>query len=219
MSKYDDLITSEHADKPKFVATVDLSVKPSLDQQAVVNAFAADFDIDTAIGAQLDVVGQWVGIGRKIKIPLTGVYFSFNIAGLGFNQGVWMGPYDPTTGLTSLPDEAYRILLRAEIALNNWDGTTPVAAAALIPLFPLNHVYLRDNQNMTMTVSIAGPPVSPVAAALLTGGYLALRASTVRFDYYFASASDGPVFGFNIDNAYIGGFNEGSWGISAPFTG
>jgi hypothetical protein len=219
MSKYDDLIASQHADKPKFVAVIDASVKPSIDQQAEVSALPADFDIDTAVGAQLDVVGEWVGIGRKIKTALTGVYFSFDIVGVGFDQGVWLGPFDPTTGLTTLADPAYRVLLKAEIALNYWDGTTPVAAAALIPLFPLNHIYLRDNQNMTMTVSVAGPPVDPVAAALLTGGYLALRAATVRFDYYFASASDGPVFGFDADTAYIGGFDEGSWGISAPFTG
>lgn len=219
MSKYDDLIASQHADKPKFVAVIDATVEPSIDQQAIVSAFPFDFDLDTAVGAQLDVVGQWVGIGRRIKTALTGVYFSFDIVGVGFDQGVWQGPFDPTTGLTTLSDQYYRVLLRAEIALNNWDGTTPVAAAALVPLFPLNHVYLRDNQNMTMTVSVAGPPVDPVAAALLTGGYLALRASTVRFDYYFASAPDGPVFGFDIDGPYIGGFDEGSWGIPAPFTG
>ncbi|MGC7970039.1 DUF2612 domain-containing protein, partial [Salmonella enterica] len=69
-----------------------------------------DFDLDQAIGVQLDAVGEWVGISRNITVPLAGVYFSFDIAGLGFDQGVWKGPFDPDTGLTTLDDDTYRLL-------------------------------------------------------------------------------------------------------------
>ncbi|MCV5580141.1 DUF2612 domain-containing protein, partial [Escherichia coli] len=54
--------------------------------------------------------------------PISGVYFSWDTDGLGYDQGIWQGPYDPDSGYTTLSDETYRIILKAKIAINNWDG-------------------------------------------------------------------------------------------------
>lgn len=216
-NRYTQLITSEHATKPKFVAAVAASTQPFIDIQQTLLGLISDFDLDQAVGVQLDQVGQWVGQTRRIQTALTGVYFSWGTLGVGWGQGVWKGQFDPTTGLVTLNDTFYRLLLRAVISLNTWDGTTPTAAAAIAPLFPDNHVYIQDNFDMTISVAVAGPPVNPVAGALLTGGYLALRAVTVGVRYYFASVDDGPVFGWGVSNDFIGGWGEGSWGAPAPF--
>lgn len=218
MSKYTDRITSEHADKPKFVAAVEVATDPFVEGQGVVTTLPFDFDLDAAVGAQLDVVGQWVGVTRYVLTPLANVYFSLDTPGLGFDEGYWLGPFDPTQGLTTLSDDFYRILIRATIALNNWDGTIGPAVAAIAPLFPNNLVYIQDNQNMTIDVAVIGPPVDVVLAALLTGGYLALKPVTVRINYYFPSAPDGPIFGFDGASEYIAGFDVGSWGAPSPFT-
>lgn len=214
---YPNLITSEHANKPKFVAAVAASTQPFVDIQQTLFGLIADFDLDHAVGVQLDQVGRWVGQSRRISTPLVGVYFSWAAATTGWGAGVWKGVFDPVTGLTTLNDEFYRLLLRAVISLNSWDGTTPAAAAALAPLFPNNLVYIQDNFDMTISVAVAGPAIDPVSAALLTGGYLALRAATVGVKYYFPSTPTGPVFGWGVDNAFIGGFGDGSWGAPAPY--
>lgn len=218
MSEYTDLVTSEHSERPKFIAVIEVSTDPMVDQQTVVLAFPADYDLDLAVGVQLDAVGMWVGATRYILTPLTGVYFSFGVAGVGFGEGYWRGPFDPLQGITTLSDEFYRLLLRATIALNNWDGTLAMAVAAIAPLFPDNLVYIQDNQDMSISIAVAGPPLDVILAALLTGGYLALKPVGVRINYFFPSEPDGPVFGFGADNAYIGGFGTGSWGADAPFT-
>jgi hypothetical protein len=213
---YPLLITTEHANKPRFVAAVAATTQPFVDIQETLLGLISDFDLDLAIGVQLDQVGQWVGQSRRIQTALVGVYFSWGVVGVGWGQGVWKGEFDPSTGLVTLNDDYYRLLLRAVISLNSWDGTTPKAAAALAPLFPLNAVYIQDNFDMSISVVISGPAVDPVAAALLTGGYLALRAAAVGVRYYFPSTSASPVFGWGADNDFIGGWGVGSWGQSTP---
>lgn len=133
-SKYTGLITSQHANKPKFMAMVDGVAQPFVDLQAVLANIPASYDLDNAIGDQLDVVGEWVGIGRNISTPLS-VYFSLDTSGLGFDQGSWQGPYDPSTGLISLDDDTYRLLIRAKIGANSWDGTLGTSAAILNSIF------------------------------------------------------------------------------------
>ncbi|AOI57444.1 hypothetical protein WI26_07410 [Burkholderia diffusa] len=135
LSDYAALVTSEHRDKPRFMATVGALVQPLVDQINVLVSMPAKFDLDNAVGVQLDDVGLWVGVSRKIRTPLTGIYFSFDIAGLGFDHGTWKGPFDPDTGLTVLDDETYRLVIRAKIGANHWDGTLESSAAILNSIF------------------------------------------------------------------------------------
>lgn len=219
MSAYTDLITSEHANKPKFRAVVDLTTAPFVEALALIQGLDAKFDIDTAEGVQLDVVGEWVGFGRQIITPLEGVYFEWDAAGVGWDQGYWKRPFDPDTGLTNLPDDAYRITLKAQAALNQWDGRIETAIADIGPIFPNNAVWIIDNQNMTMTVVIAGAQLDPVYAALLTGGYLALKPGGVRIDYLFSSAPPAPIFAFDASDADLfGGWDVGAWAQTTPVT-
>ncbi|QIX17233.1 DUF2612 domain-containing protein [Burkholderia multivorans] len=135
LSDYTALITSEHRDKPRFMATVGALVQPIVDQMNVLQSMPGKFDLDNAVGVQLDDVGLWVGVSRKIRTPLTGIYFSFDIDGLGFDQGTWKGPFDPDTGLTVLDDDTYRLVIRAKIGANRWDGTLESSAAILNSIF------------------------------------------------------------------------------------
>ena len=81
--------------------------------------------------SQLDAIGLWVGITRQVQTPITGVYFSLDTAGLGFDQGNWQGPYDPSYGITSLDDTTFRAAIRIKIGINTWDGTLPSYQAIL----------------------------------------------------------------------------------------
>ncbi len=135
LSDYTALVTTEHRDKPRFMATLGALVQPLVDQMNVLQSMPGKFDLDNAVGVQLDDVGLWVGVSRKIRTPLTGIYFSFDVAGLGFDQGIWKGPFDPDTGLTVLDDDTYRLVIRAKIGANHWDGTLASSAAILNSIF------------------------------------------------------------------------------------
>ncbi|WP_334046126.1 DUF2612 domain-containing protein [Burkholderia cepacia] len=211
--EYTALITSEHSDKPRFMATVESLVQPLVDQMGVLQSMPGRFDLDNAVGVQLDDVGLWVGVSRKIRTPLTGVYFSFDIAGLGFDQGTWKGPFDPDSGLTVLDDDTYRLVIRAKIGANHWDGTLEQSAAILNSIFDADtHVFIEDHQDMSMTIGIAGKVPPATFLALLSGGYIPLKPEGVRVNYTVVTTVDGsPLFGFDMSNQLVAGFDVGAW--------
>lgn len=220
ITKYTGLITSEHNQKPNLIATVSLLVQGLADTAVVLATIPELYDLDVAVGGQEDTVGQWVGRTRFLTEPLAGVYFSLDTAGLGFDHGVWLGPFDPITGLVALFDEAYRVLLKATVAANQWDGTIPGAYAAWDVLFAGDDFTLLifDHGDMSMTVGFVGTAPDLVTLGLLeTGQLLKLKPAGVRIDYYvLPSVPDAPFFGFDLENSVISGFDVGAWGTLIP---
>ena len=86
--RYLDLITSQHRQRPRFAAAVGALVKPLCDLEVLLQDMRHAFDVDTAVGVQLDAVGVRVGRSRNVRAPLDDVYFSWNVDGLGWGQGI-----------------------------------------------------------------------------------------------------------------------------------
>lgn len=212
---YLNLITSEHRDKPVFEATVSAGVSPFAKIQSVLLGMPANFDIDTAVGVQLDALGAWIGRARRIDTPLAGVYFAWDdTATVGWESGVWQGVFDPSSGLVDLPDDSYRMLLKAKIAANAWDGTIPGAYAVWATVFADSEIIIQDNQDMSMVVGIAGQRLSAVDEALLVNGYLPLKPEGVRINYYAVPPSPGPLFAWDSsESAALAGWESGQWAI------
>jgi hypothetical protein len=209
-------ITSEHAPQPNFMATLAVLLQPLADDIALLNTMPGAFDVDLAVGAQLDQVGLWVGVSRYIKTALTGVYFSFDTAGQGFDQGTWWNPYSPATTLTALADDAYRNLIRFNIRMNKWDGTIPGIQAAWNAVYaPLGYTLLiQDNFHMHMSYALAGTAPDPVTKGLYLAGYFAPQPAGVQIDYlYTQSVAATPYFGFDAQNSAVSGFDTGAWGV------
>lgn len=177
---YTSLVISEHADKPNFTAVLGTTLQPFVDAQNVLASLPALFDLDTAVGDQLDVIGQWVGLSRSLSVPITGVYFAFDTPGLGFDQGIWFVSGDPAEGIVSLDDTTYRLMILAKIAANTWDGSLGDANAKLLAAFPGADVFLRDNMDMTETFILSGTPPSTLFAALVSQGYIELKPAGVN---------------------------------------
>lgn len=211
--EYLNLITSEHRGKPKFEATVSTSVSPFAKIQEVLLSLPTAFDIDTAVGVQLDALGIWIGRSRRIDTPLVGVYFTWDdLASDGWDSGIWKGPFDPDSGLVDLPDDSYRVLLKAKIAANRWDGTIPGAYAIWATIFTNSHLIIQDNQDMSMVVGIAGQPMSIVDQALLTNGYIPLKPGGVRIQYYAVAPAVGQLFAWDVDaSSALAGWDAGQW--------
>ena len=216
LSQYTDLITSEHNKRPKFMAVVETLAEPMVDLQNVLSAMPGKFDLDNAVGDQLGTIGLWVGISRDVPVPLTGVYFSLDIDGLGFDQGSWKGPFDPDAGLTRLDDDTYRLVIRAKIGANHWDGTLESSKAILDSIFGGGtFVFIQDNQDMSMTIGIAGVIPSAVFLAVLANGFIPLKPEGVRINIVIVTTVDGaPMFGFDMSNNLVAGFDTGAWGTS-----
>jgi len=213
LDDYLNLATSLYRGKPNFTALCTALMQPLVDLQGLLGAVRSGFDLDTAVGAQLDQVGEWVGRSRYLAVPLEGVYFSWGIPGVGWGQGSWKGPYDPESGMVALPDDVYRTLLRAKIAANSWDGTIPGAYEVWQTLFkgsgPI--IVIQDLQDMTMVVGVAGQSLDAVTRSLLVHGYLPLKPAGVRIRYFAVPPAGGKIFAWGCDSEALGGWGIGSW--------
>lgn len=133
--------------KARFLATVRANVQPQADAQAFVASLPQAFDVDEAIGAQLDVDGQWIGRDRYVPIPLPDTTFALDIAGRGLDEGFWRTGYDAADSISSLPDSLYRPLLYAKVLANSWDGTAAGAIGIVRSYLidPASLVFINDD--------------------------------------------------------------------------
>jgi hypothetical protein len=254
VDSYLALIPPANADKPKFTATIAATVAPLAALQVALRSLAiVDFDLDTAIGPQLDAIGVRVGRSRELPYPLEGIFFTWDDAARGWDKGIWQGPYSAGYGLYTLDDDTYRRLLRACILANVWDGTVAGAQAVLDAYFtdPDTLVFIQDDGYsalnafftwdddvrgwdqgawevagdttdatplpMRMSICIAGKLPGLIDLGLLGQGAFRIRPSGVALDYAVTSIDGAAVFGWDMDNEYVSGWDDGAWGVDPAF--
>lgn len=210
LDTYTALVTSQYKNKTKFMDLVEVKAKFQVRLQEVLASMVSKFDIDTAVGDQLDIIGKWAGVSRFVNIPLVGVYFEWEDGTVGWEDGEWKGVFDPDTGIVELEDEPFRTLVKTKIAANRWDGTVEGAYEIYATVFPDTQILIQDLQDMTMIVGFAGTPPDAVTQALISAGYLALKPEGVQIRFY-AIGSGGPLFGWDIDTTTIDGWDVADW--------
>lgn len=181
---YKALITSQHVDKRKFIETLEatLSANVYLQRAGVYDVVA--ISVDSSIGVQLDWIGEWVGISRRVPTPITGVYFAWDdTAATGWDSGIWKGDFDPDSGLTELPDDDYRIIIKAKIQANIRSRGILDIYAILDAAFPGNTIDVVDNQDMTMDVNYTIADFTPVQKAILDQDLIPIKPCGVTITY------------------------------------
>jgi hypothetical protein len=194
---YVSLITNEHNQRPKYTAMVSAVSSVFGDVFDLLESLPAEFDLDTAEGAQLDVLGLWVGQSRVIPNVLLVGFFGFdnNPAALPYGEegdpaigGRFYGEGEPTAGSTLLADPEYRTVIRGRIVRNNSRGLTSEIVQAIRFMFGAP-ALIDDRGTMTMDVFI-GRPLTLVERAIITGLDILPRPSGVRIQtrgYYNAA--------------------------------
>lgn len=210
--EYLNLVTSANREQPDFIAKLSVSLELYVYLEELLGSMIPKFDVDEAVGDQLDIIGLWVGASREVSIPITGAYFEWD--GLtdttGWDYGSWQ-PADAPSEITTLPDDAYRTLIKFKIAANSWDGTTPDAYRIWELLFPEYVFLIQDNQNMTYDLAITGGIIDSLTLALIRSGSIALKPEGVRIDHYYLPFDDGPIFGWDADSDTLKGWDEAAW--------
>jgi len=190
VSIYQALITSEHNQQPNFMAFVAAICQPSVDLQNQLEKLPSLFDVDLAVGDQLDKIGDWVGVSRDLNQEIMGV--------------------------SQLPDAEYRILVKLFIAMNAWDGTIPGIYSIWNTVFSAQgyQILVQDNQDMSMLVVFLNPPTDILILAILTQGYfLLVPAGVLIVGFYEPSLPypGTPIFGWGVENSKISGWGVGAW--------
>jgi len=141
---YSDLLILQYKGKPKAYAHISLIVEPPIMNQLALNV-QSGFNITTAIGNQLDLLGKYVGVTRS---------------GNGF------------TGPITLVDDDFRVLLRFAILSNNV-GSSLYEIQYLLNLFFGGKVLVFDYSSMQLSY-IMDPSVGSyeLAQLIVTEGLL-----------------------------------------------
>ncbi|NTA27387.1 DUF2612 domain-containing protein [Allorhizobium ampelinum] len=217
---YLGLVPPFNRTKEKFTAMLEALLEPMADLQSFLSELPEQFDVETAVGTQLDVIGEWVGWSRYVTYPVAGVYFTLDDDVLGFDKGMWKGPYDSDTGITRLDDETYRLFLKAKIRANSWDGTMESAVSILADIATSqsqSQFAMFDNQDGSITITITGNFPTTLFVALIDQGYFPLKPEGIRINWEITSSQGAPIFGFDIENSYIAGFDESAWAITPDY--
>lgn len=180
--RYIDLVPSENKQKPKFIAWLNATASVIDNAYQLSNGMHEYFDIDTAIGNQLDVIGEWVGVQRILN-------------------------FQPVYGPAIMTDTVYRTVIKSKIARNAWDGTNEQYVALWNSALPEIPIIFTDNQDMTITV-VAFTEPDDYTIELIENGYFALKPQGVGFNFaavpiLFAYDSD------SLDPLTYSGYDEG----------
>lgn len=157
ISTYLNRITSEHKTQPKFMGLVAARLQPFIDLFECLEDIDKAFDLDTAEGNQLDIIGEYIGVKRLLN-------------------------FQPEYADAVLTDPYYRMLLKARISLNNWDGTIEGIKRIWGDIFPEYEIQIVDRQDMTMEARIIGLRAL-FESELVQHGYITPKPMGVNVDY------------------------------------
>jgi hypothetical protein len=223
VDEYAQLITQFHVHRPKFNATIRSLTSAPVQAGITAEDLPRAFDLDEAIGVQLDVVGEWVGRTRFVPYPMDTFWFTLDDPSRGLDMSVWRGPYDAEWGTYRLDDQIYRRLLYVKIALNVWDGTNEAMKNDLRAFYGSDDIspgslpFLDDKGDKSATFGIAGAHPPPIVLAMLAWPALPMDVGGVTMRTRVASLDSSPLFGFDVDNAYVSGLDKGSLGVPPQY--
>lgn len=161
-------VISQYANSPRMLALID-GLTAAFDRNAQFEEFITRaWDINTATGFGLDIIGRKVGVARALYVANEEYLgFSDQTGAQPFGHGVFYSAYRLTPNF-NLPDASYRRLILVRAALNITDCAIPTINKALMTLFPgYGNCYVRDNLDMTMTY-VFGAKLSKVDYAIVT---------------------------------------------------
>lgn len=164
---YAQLLIIQYADKPNAQATVSLLASTAVANQ-IIGQVGDAFTIATAIGAQLDILGQFVGAKRRLPGYAPGSIFlglpAYNDPNAG-NPSIYGGfgdytevtphsdlwaDYNSSAGTYVLSDGEMRLLIQYLAVVDNALYSVSEIDSIFFRFFD-GFVTITDNQDMTIT--------------------------------------------------------------------
>ncbi len=178
-----DRIYAQYRDKPKAVAWYEIARKLGGSIEAAAQAVRKSYDIDTAVGEQLNVIGRIVVAPRSFvgSIPMNPALFDLTDGDEFGDDGAMF------SALTidqdgQLSDDLYRLVIKAKIIKNNGDATIENILDGMNFLLPRADVLrVTDGEDMSFSIEFYGQITNIERFALLNAG-LVPKPQSVRFN-------------------------------------
>ena len=182
---YKTLITSEHRIQPKFMMWLTAATDMIEDVQKFLGSLYLQYDLDRAVGAQLDNIGERLGMPRRL-------------------------PFQPSNGVSPImPDSNYRLVLRAVIAESHFDGKIPSLYDLFQTVLGDTGLYfvVIDNQDMSVSVIVYGQTDSLIKDEL-EYGLIVPKSEGVAISI---NVTANKIFAWGLNNDIFSGWGTGSW--------
>ena len=168
-SEYVNLLIKQYWEKPKAAAEIAMKASSWRRSFDWLSSFENEFDLDSATGDRLDIIGRIVGIGRNIPYSIPKIAFGFdeNPNSRGFDdlfsplddRAPFQDLFESASTELVLDDNAYRQFIRAKIAKNTFgpylSGNDFLSIQdAVINIFG-GLAYVTDNYDMTLTLHVS----------------------------------------------------------------
>ena len=232
---YRDLLIIQYQ-KPKARATIEALIRAAMIFDLAI-AVRDGYDIDTAVGAQQDILGKYLGIDRII----TGFDFTrdfFGYAEYGDDEPFDFGGYieyetspvpdvqyrryeDARASLFALNDEEFRQLQRLRVIQNTGLASMEQIDSLLFSLFE-DQVVFTDRENMTLSyIFQEGETIERLVLIAQSEGFLPKPAG-VGLRVSFTTDIDN-IFGYSVYGSepasFMAGYGEygedpvGGWAV------
>ena len=181
---YRRLLTSEYKTRPKLTAWLLWLMSDGMTYTVTLSEMLEAFDLDHAVGAQLDVIGRIIGVDRLLT-------------------------FYPSGGESPLmDDDTYRLVIKARIVQNYWKGTLPELYEAWQVLFPDIILQIQDQQDMTFNVVIMGD-FTNLMRELILNGYIVPKPEGVMINLMTITDTSGlPLFAYDLNTWQYSGYKS-----------
>lgn len=162
---YKNLLIYQYINQPKARATIDILARQALVDLLPIQVVNA-FDLDTAIGDQLDILGEYIGLDRFVGSTIPRDYFTLDdyVSPLTSDAFGFTSYLTPTQNSEAsmflyvfynsandrLEDAEYRILLKLKVALNNSQNSIYEINKILTDFFGVS-IFCADEFNMSIS--------------------------------------------------------------------
>lgn len=181
---YKELLLYQYQNQVKATETIDLLVRAVISELVPLDIMNA-FDIETAVGKQLDILGKYIGLSRRVAITPTKPFWTLA-------DYTTYNPSVPVEGLTDyvdrtinsdsvfyvysfanesfsdLTDFQYRQMLKLKITLNNSDNTLMTISSILWSFFN-GGMVVYDTKDMFLSYAITDDQSSIAVLAFQLG--------------------------------------------------
>jgi hypothetical protein len=183
MMNIPDRIYAQYRDKPKALAWYAIARTLGGSIEAAAQAVRKSYDIDTAVGEQLNIIGRIVVAPRSFVVSML-----MNPGLFDLTDGDEFGDDDAMfSALTidqdgQLSDELYRLVIKSKIVKNNGEATIENILDGMSFLLPKTQVLrVTDGEDMSFSIEFYGEITNFEPFALLNSG-LVSKAQAVKFN-------------------------------------
>ena len=229
---YKRLVTSEYRHSPRFTAMVQKLLSYGLKVDDSINNMIVAFEVDNASTAQLDILGQIVGVSRQLKFEPSAAAIGEVICPSPAEMAsgeVYPIIYTPapdklasTPMLTGYPpaemgegnlldDEVFRLMIKARIIQNTWKGTIGELYDLWDAVMGVNKkLSIEDLQDMSYNIVLKGD-YTQLEEELIIHAYVIPKPEGVRINVLTFVSTDGlPLFSYDYNTMRYSGY-ESHW--------